>query len=347
MGARDVWAMLKEAFKDWNEDNAPRLGAALSYYTIFSIAPLLLISIAVAGLVFGAEAAQGRVVAQIQGLVGRTAAEAIEGMLESARKPGQGLVATIFGAATLLFGAGGAFNELRGALDVIWEIPPRKGGGIVAMIRERLASFAIVLVVGFLLLVSLVISAGISAFEVKGTFPGSGVVLQVVNNGVSLAVITALFALIFKYLPDAHPPVSRKDIWVGAFITAALFTLGKYALGFYLGRSSVASAYGAAGSVVLLLVWVYYSAQILFLGAELTQVYARRHGSRLGLAADATTVPASAPAEAPPSPTDACRTVRPKAPAPVRLAGSPPPAAVGRGLAISAVLLLIGRLGRK
>jgi membrane protein len=348
MRPRDILVMLKEGFQDWNEDNAPRLGAALSYYTIFSIAPLLLISIAVAGLVFGADAAQGRVVSQIQGLVGRTAAEAIQGMLESARKPGQGIVATIFGAVTLLFGAGGAFNELRGALDVIWEIPPRKGGGIVAMIRERLASFAMVLVVGFLLLVSLVISAGISAFEIKGTFPGSGVVLQIVNNGVSLAVVTALFALIFKYLPDAHPPVAWKDIWVGAFITATLFTLGKYGIGFYLGRSSVASAYGAAGSVVLLLVWVYYSAQILFFGAELTQVYARRHGSRLGLAAEAPTAtsPAATTPAAPPSPRDAGRVVRPKVPpAMPPPPPPPPPAAVGRGLAISAALLLIGLLG--
>jgi membrane protein len=334
MRPRDILVMLKEGFQDWNEDNAPRLGAALSYYTIFSIAPLLLISIAVAGLVFGADAAQGRVVAQIQGLVGRTAAEAIQGMLESARKPGQGVVATIFGAVTLLFGAGGAFNELRGALDVIWEIPPRKGGGVLAMIHERLASFGMVLVVGFLLLVSLVISAGISAFEVTGKFPGSGVVLQVVNQGVSLAVITVLFALIFKYLPDAHPPVAWKDIWVGAFITASLFTLGKYAIGLYLGRSSVASAYGAAGSVVLLLVWVYYSAQILFFGAELTQVYARRHGSRLGLAAE--TGPGASPARAP---VDTSPSLPPPPP--------PPSAAVGRGLAISAVLLLIGRLGRK
>jgi membrane protein len=344
---RDILGMLKEAFRDWNEDNAPRLGAALSYYTIFSIAPVLLISIAVAGLVFGAEAAQGRIVAQIQGLVGKSAAEAIQGMLENARKPGQGALATVFGAATLLFGAGGAFNELRAALDVIWEIPPRKGGGVLAMIRERLASFAMVLVVGFLLLVSLVLSAGISALEVKGTFPGSGVVLQVVNNGVSLAVITVLFALIFKYLPDAHPPVAWKDLWVGAFVTAALFTLGKFAIGLYLGRSSVASAYGAAGSLVLLLIWVYYSAQILFFGAELTQVYARRHGSRLGLAAEASTT--SAPADAKPSPKDAGRAVRPKSappsaePVPLR----PPTSAVGRGLAMSAALLLLGFVRNK
>ncbi len=344
MAPREIVGVVKEALRDWNEDNAPRLGAALSYYTIFSIAPHLLISIAVAGLVFGAEAAQGRIVAQIQGLVGRDAAEAIQSMLENARKPGQGVMATVFGAVTLIFGAGGAFNELRAALDVIWEIPPRTGGGILALICERLASFAMVLVVGFLLLVSLVISAGISAFEVKGTFPGSGVVLQVVNNGVSLAVITVLFALIFKYLPDAHPPVAWKDIWVGAFITAALFTLGKFAIGFYLGRSSVASAYGAAGSLVLLLVWVYYSAQILFFGAELTQVHARRHGSRLGLAAE------TGAATATPSPKDAGRAVGPKSapppsvePVPLR----PPPSAVGRGLAMSAALLLLGFVRKK
>ena len=348
MGARDVWAMLTEAFKDWNEDNAPRLGAALSYYTIFSIAPLLLISVAVAGLVFGADAAQGRVVGQIQAFVGRAAAEAIQDMIESARKPGQGVMATVLGTATLLFGAGGAFNELRGALDVIWEIPPRKSGGLMAIVHDRIASFGMVLVVGFLLLVSLVLSAGISAFELKGTFLGSALVLQAVNQGVSLVIITVLFALIFKYLPDAHPPVAWKDIWVGAFVTSALFTLGKYAIGLYLGRSSVASAYGAAGSVVLLLVWVYYSAQILFFGAELTQVYARRHGSRLGLPeATAAPAPAKAPTRMPASPKDADRTVRPRDLAPLPPGSAPAPGAVGRGLAISAVLLLIGLIARR
>jgi membrane protein len=330
MAAWDIPGMLKQAFQDWNEDDAPRLGAALSYYTIFSIAPLLLISIALAGLVFGQEAAQGRIVAQMQGLMGHDAANAIQAMIENARNPGQGIMAIVFGAVTLLFGAGGAFNELRAALDVVWEIPPRKGGGILALIRERLASFGMVLVVGFLLLVSLVISAGLSAFEVKGTFPGSVLVLQVVNNGVSVAVITVLFALIFKYLPDAHPPVEWKDIWVGALLTAALFTLGKYGIGLYLGRSRIGSAFGAAGSLVLLLVWVYYSAQILFFGAELTQVYARRHGSRLGLSPEA--APAPVPWE-----------VRPKSPPALR----PPTAAVGRGLAMSVALLLLGFLGRK
>jgi membrane protein len=360
MAPREIVSMVKEAFTDWNEDNAPRLGAALSYYTIFSIAPLLLISIALAGLAFGQEAAQGRIVGQIEGLIGHDAAKGVQEMIENARKPGEGVMATVFGLAMLLFGAGGAFNELRAALDVIWEIPPRKGGGLLALVKERIASFGMVLVVGFLLLVSLVISAGISLLEVKGTFAGSGVVLQILNNAVSLAVITVLFALIFKYLPDAHPPVGWKDIWVGAVITAALFTLGKFGIGLYLGRSSVASAYGAAGSLVLLLVWVYYSAQILFFGAELTQVYARRHGSRLGLP-EKTEAAAASGGE--PSARDAGRVVPatkegrhpPRGqhpvgtdiPGPVIAQPMPPTSAVGRGLAYSAALLLLGFIHKK
>jgi len=362
MRTGDMFGVVKQAFSDWNEDNAPRLGAALSYYTIFSIAPLLLISIAVAGLVFGHDAAQGRIVGQIQGLVGEQAAQSIQAMLENARKPGHGLMATLFGMATLLFGAGGAFNELRAALDVVWEIPPRKGGGLMTMVRERVASFAMVLVVGFLLLVSLVVSAAVSAFEVKGTFTGSGIVLQVVNNLVSVGVITVLFALIFKYLPDAHPPVAWKDIWLGSFLTAVLFTLGKFGIGLYLGRSSVGSAYGAAGSLVLLLVWVYYSAQILFFGAEITQVYARRHGSRLGLPAST----GGGGASAEPSPKDAGRVVPGRKRTPPgrgdRDAGEaipaaargmtpepahPPTSAVGRGLALSVALLLLGFINKK
>jgi membrane protein len=361
MAPRDILGMIKEAFSDWNEDNAPRLGASLSYYTIFSIAPLLLISIAVAGLAFGQEAAQGRIVGQIEGLVGHDAARSIQDMIENARKPGQGVMATLFGTVMLLFGAGGAFNELRAALDVIWEIPPRKGGGIKALVKERIASFAGVLVVGFLLLVSLVVSAGISLLEVKGNFPGSEVVLQIVNNAVSLAVITVLFALIFKYLPDAHPAIAWKDIWVGALITSALFTLGKFGIGLYLGKSSVGSAYGAAGSLVLLLVWVYYSSQILFFGAELTQVYARRHGSRLGMAEKAEA--GAGAAEGEPSAKDAGKVVpgkkagrRPQAPHPAAARSAagvspealrPPTSGVGRGLAYSVALLLLGFIQKK
>ena len=362
MAPREIVSMIKEAFTDWNDDNAPRLGAALSYYTVFSLAPILLISIAVAGLIFGEEAARGGIVAQIQGLIGRDAAEAVEGMIVNARKPGQGILATLFGTVMLLFGAGGAFNELRAALDVIWEIPPRTGGGIKALIRERLASFGMVLVVGFLLLVSLALSAAISLLEIKGSFLGSGMLLQLVNTVVALAIITALFALMFKFLPDAHPPVGWTDIWIGAAITAVLFTLGKFAIGLYLGRSSVGSVYGAAGSLVLLLVWVYYSAQIFFFGAELTQVYARRHGSRRGMTQPATAATGTAVAatgQTAPSPKDAGRVLPgkkkasgpPEAEPPARIDPAtlrPPASAVGRGLAMSVALLLVGFIhGRK
>jgi membrane protein len=275
-----LFSMLKQAFSDWNEDNAPRMGAALAYYTIFSIAPLLLIAIGIAGLVFGAEAAQGRIVEQLDGLVGRSGAEAVQTMLQNAHKPESGLVATVIGAITLLLGASGVFTELRAALNAVWNVPAPRKGGIMKALKDRFASFAMILVVGFLLLVSLLLSAGLSAFGkyVGGFMPGTVVLLQVLNVVVSLAVITALFAMIYKLLPDTR--IEWRDVWVGAAITSALFVVGKFAIGLYLGRSSVASTYGAAGSVVVLLVWVYYAAQILFFGAELSHVYAVRHGSR-------------------------------------------------------------------
>jgi membrane protein len=270
--------MVKQAITDWSEDNAPRLAAALAYYTIFSMAPLLLIAISMAGLVFGAEAVQGRVVEQIDGMVGRTGAEAIEEMLKSARKPGAGVIATITGLVTLLLGATGAFNELRSGLNTVWEVPPPPKKGILGMVKDRVGSFMMILVIGFLLLVSLALSAGLAA--VSDMFGFAGPLLQAVNVVVSLAVVTGLFAAIFKILPDTH--VEWRDVWFGAGVTAVLFVIGKFAIGLYLGKSSVASAHGAAGSLVVLLVWVYYAAQILFFGAELTQVYAARNGSRIG-----------------------------------------------------------------
>ncbi len=284
MGGTAIASMLKDAFKDWRDDNAPRLGAALSYYTTFSIAPLLMITIAIAGLAFGADAARGRIVAEVQGLLGKTGAEAVEAMLRNAHKPGTGIFATVVGVVTLLLGASGAFTEPKSALNTVWEVETPKGGGIRRMVRERLGSFAMVLVVGFLLLVSLVVSAALSAL---GTVFGRGIgttlhLLQAANLVVSLAVVTALFALIFKLLPDTR--VAWKDVWVGALMTSGLFTLGKFLIGLYLGSRNVGSAYGAAGSLVIVLVWVYYAAQILFFGAELTQVWARRHGSRIGAA---------------------------------------------------------------
>lgn len=275
-----VLAVAKEAFADWKDDNAPRLGAALAYYTVFSLAPLLVIAISVAGLVFGREAAQGRIVAEVQGLVGKVGAEAVQAMLENARKPASSVWATVLGTITLLLGAGGAFSELRGALNVVWEAPPKPGSGIWGAIRDRILSFTMVLVLGFLLLVSLALSAGLSAVNgyTVGLLPGAKTLLEVANAIFSFGVVTVLFAMIFKLLPDTK--IAWSDVWAGAATTAVLFSVGKTLIGLYLGRGTFGSAYGAAASLAVILAWVYYAAQILFFGAEVTQVYAHRHGSR-------------------------------------------------------------------
>jgi membrane protein len=274
------WQLLRQAAADWQRDNAARLGAALSYYTLFSVAPLLVVAIGVAGLAFGREAAQGQIVRELQGLVGEAGARALQDMVEASRRPQAGVLATVVGVATLLLGATGAFAELKSALNVVWDVPER-GGGLKALLLGRLWSFAMVLAIGFLLMVSLVLSAAIAAAD--GFFHWMGVpgaAAQLANAAVSFVVITVLFALIFKFLPDTE--VAWGDVWAGAVFTSALFAVGKAAIGLYLGRSGLASAYGAAGSVVVLVVWVYYAAQIFFFGAEMTQAYARRHGSRQG-----------------------------------------------------------------
>ena len=275
---RAVLAIVRRAFSDWRKDNAGRLGAALSYYTLFSLAPLLIVAIAVAGFFFGREAAQGQIVAQIQGLVGDAGARAVQEMIENSRQPAAGIWATIIGVITLLLGATGAFTELKSALNIVWDVKD-EGGGIGAMLRGRLWAFAMVLAVGFLLLVSLLISAAVAAAD--GFFEWIGIppaLVHLVNAASSFVVITVLFALLFKFLPDTE--VAWRDVWLGAVITSGLFTVGKTLIGLYLGRSSVASVYGAAGSVVVLVVWVYYAAQIFFFGAEVTQAYAHHHGSR-------------------------------------------------------------------
>lgn len=270
--------LLKQAFADWRRDNAARLGAALSYYTLFSVAPLLIVAIAVAGLMFGREAAQGQIVSQLQGLVGEAGARAVETMIENSRRPEAGALATVVGLVTLLLGATGAFAELKSALNVVWDVKD-EGAGLAGLLRGRLWSFAMVLAVGFLLTVSLVLSAAVAA--ANGLFESAGIspsLVHALNAALSFAVITVPFALIFKFLPDTQ--VAWRDVWAGALLTSALFTVGKFAIGLYLGHSSLASTYGAAGSVVVLVVWVYYAAQIFFFGAELTQAYAHRHGSR-------------------------------------------------------------------
>jgi membrane protein len=273
--------LIQETFKEWSEDKASRLAAALSYYTIFSIAPLLVIAIALAGLVFGREAATNQVVGEIRGLVGEDGAQVIQTILQNASKTTSGVLATVIGIVTLLIGASGAFGQLQDSLNTIWEVKPREGRGIKGILRDRFLSFSMVLVIGFLLLVSLVLSAVLSGIGkyLADVLPMSSVVLQAINFTISLAVTSLLFALIFKVLPDAY--IRWRDVWVGSVVTALLFSLGRFLIGLYLGRSSVSSAYGAAGSLVVVLLWIYYSAQILFMGAEFTQVYAGKFGKSI------------------------------------------------------------------
>src|SRR5215216_2096545 len=277
--------LFKLSYQDWKEDKASRLSAALAYYTIFSLAPMLLIIIAVTGFFWSQDVVQSQVLNQIEGLVGAEGRTFVSDLLTSASNPAKGIVATIVGIITLLFGALGVFNELHNALNTIWEVKEEETKGFLQSIKKiifsRLLSFTMILGIGFLLLVSLVISAGLSAVQetIGNAIPVSEILLQLVNLVISIGVITVLFALIFKFLPDAE--IAWRDVWLGAFVTAILFSLGKFLIGIYLGNSSVTSSFGAAGSLVLLLVWIYYSAQILFFGAEFTQVYANNYGSRI------------------------------------------------------------------
>jgi membrane protein len=267
------------AWKEWNQDNAPRLGASLAYYTMLSLAPLLVVIIGVAGLVFGKDAAQGQIFYQVRGMVGDQGAAAIQTMIQGAAKMGQGIFATILGFAALLFGATSVVAELRSALNAVWNVPQDPNAGVKDVLKQRSYALAVVLGCGFLLLVSLVVSAGLAAAGkfMGGLLPIPEAVMQVINMIISLVVITGVFALIFKFLPDVQ--IDWQDVFLGAALTALLFTIGKFALGMYLGKAGFGSTYGAAGSLVIVLVWVYYSAQIMFFGAEFTQVYAREHGS--------------------------------------------------------------------
>jgi membrane protein len=279
--------LLRDTVTKWMDDHAQRMGAALAFYTVFSLAPLLLIVIAIAGLVFGQEAAEGQIIAQIQGFVGEDSAKAIQVMLENARKPSSGFVATGLALITLIFGATGVFAQLQDALNTIWGVETKPGLGIIQTLKDRFISFVAVLGSGFLLLVSLVLSAGLAAVgETMGALlPASEAILQAINFLLSFVVITLLFAMIYKLIPDVTN--SWKDVWIGAAITALLFAIGKSLIGLYLGKSDVGVAYGAAGSLIVILLWVYYASQIFLFGAEFTAVYAASHGSRLQPAANA------------------------------------------------------------
>lgn len=282
-----MWILLKAAFEKWSADKAARLGAALSFYTVFSLVPLLVLTISIAGLAFGTEPARQAVMTQIESLVGSQSTAAIRQMLAIAQKPSNGAVASAIAMGTLLLGASGVFSQLQDALDTIWGVEPKAGRGIWGTIKDRFFSVLAVMGMGFLLLVSLVLTAALAAFGElsRGWLPAHESVLHIANLVISFGVITALFAMIFKLLPDAK--VAWRDVWIGAALTSFLFSIGKFLIGMYLGKTDVGSAYGAAGSLVILLVWVYYSSQILFYGAEFTAIYANRYGSRIVAASNA------------------------------------------------------------
>lgn len=295
MRARKVWTIVREAATGWMDDNATRLSAALAFYTILSLAPLLVIVTAIVGAASNDEVAARQLQDQMRGLVGEAGADVAKAATENAKKPGSGVLATVVGIVTLLFGASGVFGELQGALNTVWRVKPKPGRGIWGTIKARFLSFGMVLVIGFLLLVSLVVTTALAAAGkyLQGQMPGVKVLLLVANFVVSYAVIAVLFALIFKYLPDAE--ISWRDVWFGALATAGLFTLGKYLIGLYLAQAAPGSAFGAAGSVVAFVVWVYYSGLIVFFGAELTRVTAEHAGR--GIKPDADAVRADAPAD--------------------------------------------------
>jgi membrane protein len=275
-----IWALIRESASSWSQVNAPRLGAALAFYTMLSIAPLLVISIAIAGLVFGDQAAHGQIMYQIEGVVGPQSAGALQDLLAHAAKPAAGVPATIAGVFMLLFGASGVFGELRDSLNLVWGAKSSSGSGLIGMIKYRFVSFAMVLGIGFLLLVSLLLSAAIAAAgQFFGSYlPVSEAALQLGNMAFSFLAVTVLFALLYKLVPDVE--IEWRDVAIGAAVTSLLFSIGKLLIGLYLGKAGVGSTYGAAGSFAVFIIWVYYSAQIFFLGAQFTHVFAERHGSR-------------------------------------------------------------------
>ena len=280
---RDINSLLVESLSDWNKHNAPRLGASLAFYSLLSLAPLLLVLVSIVGLVFGHSAAEQQTVSQAQALVGPAAGKAMAAFLQGSKNTTQGAIATVLGLITLLFSASGVVIELRDALNLVWDVPTPCLSGfqmVTGYLKDRLFSFAIVLAIGFLLIISLVLSTWITALG--ALFPNvSGAettVLHILNAVISFVVITGLFAAIYKVMPDIH--VEWRDVILGGAVTSLLFTIGKFVLGIYLGRASYSSMYGAAASIVVLIAWIYYSGQIFFLGAEFTRTFARRYGSK-------------------------------------------------------------------
>jgi len=280
----------KKAVMAWIDDLAPSMGAAISYYTMFSLAPLLVIVIAVAGAIFGREAVQGEIVGQLQGVIGRDGATAVQGLVKSASEPAKGIVAGLIGFVVLLVGATTVFAELQSSLDRIWHVPEReKPTGLWAILRARVLSFGLILGLAFLLMVSLMVSSAVAAFGswTTGLLPGWELLLQGLNILISIGIATVLFAMIYKFMPTVK--IVWRDVWIGALVTAVLFEIGKTGIALYIGKSGVNESFAAAGSLVVLLAWVYYAAQIFLLGAEFTKVYANEHGSVAGVKAAAAT----------------------------------------------------------
>jgi membrane protein len=278
MTTKELVSVLKMTFAAWNRHEAPRLGAALAFYTILAMSPLLILVVALGGIILSRSTAQAHILSQVQGMVGPEGGKAVESMLANAQKPASGILGTVVGLVSLLFGASGVFAELRSALNLIWEVTPKEASGIIGLLRERFFSFGMVLSIGFLLLVSLVVSTILAAL---GKFfggllpPVPSAVLAIINFFLSYVGVATLFGLIFRFVPEAK--VRWINVWLGALVTAMFFTMGKTLIGLYLGKSSLASTYGAAGSVIVVIVWVYYSAQIFLFGAEFTHAYTR-HG---------------------------------------------------------------------
>jgi membrane protein len=333
-----LFDLCKRAAAGWIDDFAPSMGAAISYYTVFSLAPLLVIVIAVAGAIFGRDAVQGQIVGQLQGLIGHEGAVVVQGVIQSASEPERGLVAGGISVVVLLVGATTVFAELQSALDRIWHVPDKlKPSGVWAVLRARVLSFGLILGLAFLLMVSTVLSAAISAFGswAGALMPGWEVLLQGINTLLSVGSTTVLFAMIFKFMPSVH--IAWRDVWVGGAVTAVLLEAGKFLIGLYLGKSGVGESFQAAGSLVVLLAWVYYAAQIFLLGAEFTKVYSDDRGGHAGRSAvQATRAQAALAAEG----TDA---LAPAASAPLRMP-PPPPSAPDRPMPEPAVGVVVGMI---
>lgn len=280
-----MWPLIRDTAFEWSEHRTARLGAALAYYSVFSLGPLIVIVISIGGLVFGQAAVRGEVSAQIATLLGETGARAVEAMLVAASRPFEGTIATLIGVGVLVFAALGVVVQLKDALNTVWEVKPPASGGVWAFVRTYLVSLAAIVALGFLLMISLVMTAALAATGKYAAPYMPELTLHLISSIGSFAVTTVLFAMIFKWLPDTH--VAWRDVWLGAAVTAILFNIGKFLIGLYIGKQGLESVYGAAASIVVLLLWVYYSAQILLLGAEFTRVFARRHGSRKASSGDA------------------------------------------------------------